>query len=242
MMKKVLIILLSVAILAAAGIALAGINNTPHNIPQFVSGKTGEPCAYCHTPHVGGTGDPTYPLWNRSQNGITYTMYSSPTFDMTPGPTRTQAQVDMSTRACLQCHNGVASELINYPGRGLKSASAEATYNFTGTDLGNLANIGTDLRQEHPVGFTYNPSLDNENNGFPAISSGKVGTTNLPLYGTDITQVRNMLGCGSCHEPHDRYTYTGKNATQVYFLRNATASDNGNAGSAMCKACHVNKY
>jgi hypothetical protein len=239
-MKKVLIVLLVVTILAMAGIALAvGINNTPHNIPQFITAKSGtEPCAFCHTPHVAGS-PLVYPLWNRTQVSQNYTMYTSATFNMWNADTKTSEQVDSSTRACMQCHNGVASELINYPGRGRNTANPDASdYNFSTGVLLNFANLGTDLRQEHPVAFTYNATADSEGNNFPSVGAGAaVVTGTLRLY--DGT---NQMGCGTCHEPHNRFSYLGAGSTQVYFLRNATASDNGNANSALCRACHVNKY
>lgn len=249
-MKKILIVLLALSILAFAGVVIAGvsapgINGTPHAI------SGGEPCAFCHTPHV-PTGQPViYPLWNRSQATQSYTMYTSATFDMYPGSPKTESEVDASTRACMQCHNGQAATLVNYPGRGVSSGSVYDTMTWgVGDGIGNL---GTDLRQEHPVAFAYNPALDTakEDNGFPNEASGKVGTTDLPLYtltGKAIgSGTTDLMGCGTCHEPHDRYLYDGKatgaGGTQVFFLRNAdTGQLTGNAGSAMCKACHVNKY
>lgn len=251
-MKKVLIVLLAIAMLTMAGIALAGITNpgingTPHNIPGVAS-KTNtavgaEPCAFCHTPHVPVSGEPTYPLWNRSQLTQTYTMYTSRTFQMSStSATKVDTAVDSSTRACMQCHNGQVSTLLNYPGRGTNSTTPDKTkYDFVVSDaaFAYLGNLGTDLRQEHPVAFTYVASVDTDENNFPTPVSNKVASR-FPLFSTG-SALGDMMGCGTCHEPHDRYVYTGKGSTQVYFLRNATGA-NGNADSAMCRACHVNKW
>lgn len=249
-MKKILIILLAVSILAVAGIALAGINTTPHNIPQQYAGKANtEPCAFCHTPHVAGS-PLVYPLWNRTQTSQNYTMYTSATFNMWPGDTRTSEQVDSSTRACMQCHNGVASTLINYPGRGRNTASGDASkYNMAAGDLSNFGNLGTSLQEEHPVGFVYDPvgDPDGEGNNFPtSLTSNKIGGY-LPLYTVNgsftgaAPSSSSMMGCGTCHEPHNRFSYSGSGNTQVYFLRNAAGSK-GNADSDLCRTCHVNKY
>lgn len=268
-MKKGLIFILGVVIMGIAAIAIAGvttpgIEDTPHNIPTYYSGAAGaEPCAFCHTPHVPDPNDNAsqliYPLWNRSQASQTYTMYTSPTHQMWDADSKATANLDTSTRQCMICHNGQTSSLLNYPGRGTNTSSPDAAkYNVSNSFFSASGNLGTNLKPDHPVAFTYNPALDSENNGFPAIAqSGArnvITGTGLPLY--DTTQFTGqMIGCGTCHEPHDRFNYVGKSSgaggTQVFFLRNSDGTDQwaagsnyrgGNADSALCKACHVNRY
>ena len=131
---------------------------TPHDV-QVMTGEAGlEPCAMCHSPHS-GTGD--YPLWNRDQGPQTYTMYNSPSYDMNEFNTGPQAPSSL----CLVCHNGVFSSLVNYPGPG-SHTNENYDYQMNPTFW---AMLDTDLSNEHPISFTYDPAQDNsqDNNGFP---------------------------------------------------------------------------
>ena len=180
-----LIFTLGIATLWARESGQPGILGTPHDV-EVITGESGlEPCAMCHTPHS-GTGQ--YPLWNRDQGPQTYTMYDSPSFDMNDFNTGPQEPSSL----CLVCHNGVFSSLVNYPGPGSHS-NENYDYNMNPTFW---AMLDTDLTNDHPVSFTYDPSKDNsqDNNGFPsAIPSptspwrnwipGSSGS-HYPLYGT----------------------------------------------------------
>ena len=112
-----------------------------------MTGESGlEPCAMCHTPHS-GTGQ--YPLWNRDQGPQTYTMYNSPSFDMNDFNTGPQDPSSL----CLVCHNGVFSSLVNYPGPG-SHTNENYDYQMNPTFW---AMLDTDLTNEHPISFTYDP-------------------------------------------------------------------------------------
>jgi len=182
----------------------------------------GEICVYCHTPHNTNTAIEA-PLWNRSAPSGPYTMYSSPTLDMTIAGSPQGVSL-----ACLSCHDGslALDAILRAPkaytgtvGGGSKistcasgchaGSSPAGGYNFTGV------NLGTDLSNDHPVSLTYDTTKDPD---FNALVSGKVGT--LPLYGTG----KNQVECGSCHNPHDN--------SKRPFLRVA------NADSALCLTCH----
>jgi hypothetical protein len=226
-----------------AGINSPGVYNTPHDV-RVITGQEGlEPCAMCHTPHS-GTG--AYPLWNRDQGGQTYDLYSSPSFDMYSGN-----QPQSPSALCLVCHNGVFSSLVNYPG---PSSPQNDDYDYE-MNPSFWAMLGTDLSNDHPISFTYNPNMDNtqDNNGFPAPNICNTGTSTrywipsqdaptglaYPLYGTD----RHQFECATCHSVHDTVQYNGKQlvggksvGTQVFFLRHS------NAESKMCYDCHRNRY
>lgn len=246
-MKKLLIVVLIVSILAVAGIALAGISNTPHDLRINKATLAVEPCAFCHTPHQGPNNvqingvNAFVPLWNRSQGTQAYTGYSSNTAQML---TNDAFALGAGTAECMVCHNGQLSELVNYPG---SDSVKQANYNLAVGAVAGWANVGTDLRNEHPVGFSYNPAFDSENNGFPARATvgGRrvIGTTtyNYPLYGGAVGS-EESLECGSCHSVHHTfaagvgdYKSVALELYQVYFLRTS------NVGSAMCRACHVNR-
>ena len=222
-----------------------GILGTPHDV-QVITGEAGlEPCAMCHTPHS-GTGD--YPLWNREQGPQTYTMYNSPSYDM--NEFNTSPQVPSSL--CLVCHNGVFSSLVNYPGPGSHS-NENYDYEMNPTFW---AMLDTDLSNEHPISFTYDPALDSsqDNNGFPDVEIGSdspwrgwipgdQGTLTYPLYGSGTAlNPTDQFECATCHAVHDTVAYAGKQmvggksvGTQVFFLRTS------NAGSELCNDCHVNR-
>jgi len=245
-MKKILLVVL--AVLLVTGIAMArqtgqpGIKGTPHDVEMMTGDSTLEPCAMCHSPHS-GTGD--YPLWNRDQGTQTYTMYDSPSYDMNEGK-----QPQAPSSLCLVCHNGVFSSLVNYPGPGSHS---NENYDYEMNSF-FWAMLGTDLTNDHPISFTYDPSKDNnqDNNGFPQAQPcptapwrmwipGDQGQLTYPLYGSGTTA--NQFECATCHSVHDTIAYVGKEMTagkstgsQVFFLRSS------NAGSALCNDCHVNRY
>jgi len=162
-------------------------------------------------------------------------MYNSPTFDMGPA----NATPRPPSSLCLVCHNGVASELVNYPG---PCSDPDGAYDLM---ISGCADLGNDLSNDHPVSFNYVNTLDQDNDGFPSTTapvgySGQRQWINglladYPLYNNQTTQW-NWFECATCHSVHDTApAYPGKGDYQVYFLR----SDN--TGSGMCLDCHVNR-
>lgn len=231
MMKRLLLILLAVALVGVmAAIAGARVVNTPHDIAYYINNQTTrDVCVNCHTPHQGANPPIPYLLWNRNRNANITEVYSSATFDMGPA---NATNLGPQTLLCMVCHDGAASTLVNYPGPG---STPNANYDLDVGDVTTWRNLGTSLAEEHPVGFVYNASLDQDGNGFPALTS--VGARNAvdgvlvdyPVYLNDTFQ------CATCHSVHDTATYTGKGSTQVYFLRTS------NDASAMCSDCHTNR-
>ncbi len=178
-MKRLVLALISMAVLAIGGPAYAGtIVGTEHDL---TNGAGGEVCVYCHTPHNANTAV-TAPLWNRNVSTATYTMYSSPTLDMTIA----SAPQGVSL-ACLSCHDGTIAvdQYLNGP--------PPPAGGKTGT-LGGNKKIGPDLSNDHPISITYDNALDTE---FVALNT--VSTT-LPFFGTANDQVE----CATCHDVHDK--------------------------------------
>jgi hypothetical protein len=155
-----------------------GANNSKNLNPNGtgtpnMSNATGEICVFCHTPHGGDT-SAAVPIWNRvlsdpaDYQGTRYSDNNTTTFDAEEGP------IGSVTIACLSCHDGAQAvdALINAPGSGnytpLGSPAADfyawaGTDRFSGTDTDGagklnpniVQNLGTDLRNDHPVSMQY---------------------------------------------------------------------------------------
>jgi len=226
-MKKIFLIILAFGLMAGiTTMVWASVIGTPHDLAP-------EPCAMCHTPHSAAA---NYPLWNRVQTSVTYTLYNSISFDMANGVLAADLRAPSSL--CMVCHNGVASELANYPG---PCSDPDGAYDLMISGCADLSNVMTN---DHPVSFNYIDSLDADNDGFPAtVAWGSspnrqaVGGTiaNYPLYGDPAASEYNWFECTTCHAVHNTATYPGQGDYQVYFLR----ADN--TGSGMCLDCHKNR-
>ena len=230
-----------------------GIVNTKHNLsvngPNTLQGAQAEICVYCHTPHGGERtiADDTGPLWNRAYTPGSFTVYESYTLDTTPSAPPTSV-----SKACLSCHDGTLglNQLRNLPGAGSGTPPANATdIRVDGTGAtNNMALIGTDLRDDHPVSVTYRDALsfgtgdvvgtNSHQAGFRAdstLASGRVvvqnGGVTLPLYGAAAATAQ--VECGSCHDPHEERSLTGTTNPSVYFLRIP------NDDSDLCVTCHL---
>ncbi|SRR6266545_272031 len=223
-MKRILIILI-VCLMAGTAVAQTVVGSK-HDLRATGGGTptgTGmtEVCVVCHTPHQDTTANRQYPLWNRSLSSqASYGVYSSATLNASPAPADLGGATMGSaatSNLCLSCHDGTVSVLsmLNPPNSGSPTVTAVAgRIDATGKII-SAANVGTDLRDDHPVNFNYNTALATADGGLkdpaatPAVaallSSGKVQ-------------------CTSCHEVHD--------PTNTPFLRMS------NAASALCTTCH----
>lgn len=253
---------------AATDVAMADIASSKHNLSTSGTGTVKssgtEICVFCHTPHGGNTGA-SAPLWNRGVAATTsFTLYDGlwgdrpSTFD---GSGEGMQPVGTISALCLSCHDGATALdlLINAPGSGGYNASgASAGYTWTGAGTGGvmpagITNIGSDLKNDHPISVPYcggkatgalggpeSVSANCKDKDFRnAATSGGLfwvdstgGTTGTREKTDMILYVRNFASsgnwasveCGSCHDPHS------SNAT---FLRTA------NTGSQVCLTCHV---
>jgi predicted CXXCH cytochrome family protein len=206
-------VLVGCAVLVRPASAQDDVANSKHNMSTR-SGLTNyaEVCVYCHTPHGGGTQNA--PLWNRNFSTATYQMYNnaySSTIDMTVDATPTGVSL-----ACLSCHDGTVGldVIINRPNATAGLAPSGVTMPAENPATQFFANLGTDLRNDHPISILYSTTADPM---FNAAVSGKVNGE-LPLY-------LGKVQCGTCHNPH--------NTTNTPFLRKA------NSGSDLCKTCHI---
>jgi predicted CXXCH cytochrome family protein len=198
-MKKILVAL---AMLAAAATASAQVVGSAHDLSGGYgasNSNTTQVCIFCHAPHWTNTAITAAPLWNRTSTGSTYTVYTSNTLS------GAIAAVGANSLTCLACHDGSANLGQVYDG------GANTNLFDVAASIAGSANVGTDLRNDHPVGIGYVVAGNSE---FNANAGG------LPLYG-----VTNTVECASCHDPHDE--------TNIPFLRVT------NAASALCTTCHI---
>jgi predicted CXXCH cytochrome family protein len=200
-MKRTLLIGFGCALVATG--AWAQVTGTAHDLRGTIGGS--QICVACHTPHGAS---PAVPLWNHSlpAPANTYTVYTgSATIDATDLSDFLSSDGSISS-LCLSCHDGTVAlgSLVNDPGD-----LTDTTSTITG-----VANLGTDLTNDHPVNFTFDAAL--------IAADGELqAPTNAILFGPSADQVQ----CGSCHDPHSN--------VNVPFLVTS------NAGSALCLDCHV---
>lgn len=185
-------------------VSISQITGSAHDFSNESWNTTSEICIVCHTPHNADITVSDAPLWNHQVTSQTFQLYSSSTLDATIG------QPDGNSKLCLSCHDGVTA-VDNFGGT------------TTGTELiSGDANIGTDLRNDHPVSFVYDPTLAGTDGGLydpTTQNSGLGGTINGDmLFGT-------KLQCASCHDVHN-------SANLDYLLVKS------NLNSALCLTCH----
>ena len=178
-MRRFVVLLAAVAVIAFAAPVLAQITNTPHNLNNYpgVVLPGNQVCLPCHVPHN------AYPyqyqdplqqkvLWNHAETTQTFTMYTTLSGHTGSGP-------EGPSKMCLSCHDGVTA--IDSYGGG------------TGTIvIAGGAALGTDLSNDHPIGIAY-PTNDPGYNP-PA---GFQGVQLVNINGVDRVE------CTSCHEPHN---------------------------------------
>ena len=162
------------------------------------------------------------------------------------------------------------SAVINAPGSGTSGDAAWVAGTWSGANqtagkiaAGLITNIGTDLRNDHPIGIQYcgggrdntgaitgcrdqdfNPATTATINGNQVfwIDTGAPGTqqrTDVPLYVRpgEATATGPLVECGSCHDPHVSTGQAGPTGTGR--VAGETFLRVSNANSAVCTACHV---
>ena len=235
-------------LLFGAGAQAQQINGSDHDLATGTNDNN-EICVYCHTPHGSNTVVEA-PLWNKPANTSTYQTYDSTTLD---GTVLATGSVSL---ACLTCHDGTQAmdTVINKPGSGGFTAVIGSRMNsIAGAGLipDTVARLGTDLRNDHPIGVQYggfnpgtgqiDPDFKNSSNALKTASingqprwwvdteaspNSVRNKTDMILYTRDNAGSNQpFVECASCHDPH--------NAQNATFLRIA------NDDSKVCLACHV---
>lgn len=137
-------------LLLAAPPSDAQIAGTAHDLSGRGWGST-EICIFCHVPHNAGS---TGQLWNHALTTQTFQLYSntvSSTFNATT------SQPGGASKLCLSCHDGTVA---------LDSFGAQTGTHF----ISGTRNLGADLRNDHPISFTYDGTLASADGGLVAPS------------------------------------------------------------------------
>ncbi len=228
-MKKMLVVLVVVALaVVSATAAFATVAGSKHDLTSgatnsvFAVSASISACQFCHTPH---NGDTIAVLWNRSLSGASYQLYGG-------GSTISNQAVGQpgpNSQVCLSCHDGTVSVGVVLVGADQTGKIADVTNRVSGGKLVSTGApvdylIGTDLRNDHPVGVTYNT-----NHQLRAVA----GTGSNPLIIAGDTNKRwqiyggatGSVECGSCHDPHNTA------ANQTPFLKGTSSS--------ICTDCHT---
>jgi predicted CXXCH cytochrome family protein len=197
---------LAILLFAPADQSQAAIDGSVHDF-EGVGGAT-QICGVCHTPHNGNQAVANAPLWDHTLTSATYTIYSQAATDATmPAGTG----ITGISRLCLSCHDGSVA--------------------VTGTTFINsidpTANVGLDLSNDHPIGFTYNTALAGVDLELEDPATKVSGLAGGGFITGDLL-FSDILECASCHDVHN-----GGNApTNTKLLRLSLT------GSALCLTCH----
>lgn len=220
-MKKLFVVLVVAVALVTAGVAVASIVGSKHDLSASGPGPykttaTTEICVFCHTPHSAAVGG-VAPLWSKVYtSNVTFTPYGN-----TMRGTPTAAVLNNATKACLSCHDGTQAmnALTNAPGTGNNQLPATGLGPITG-----VAVIDGDFRNDHPIGVAYITANDLRT---PSGSSPTPGIVRINAVNSVLaTSGTDKVECSSCHDVHDTYN-------QPLLLPIA------NTGSALCLTCHL---
>ena len=258
--------------------AQTGIRNTRHNLGSSSAATnnrfsgTDEVCVFCHTPHGSNT-SVNAPLWNKGTPASTYQVYNTSVSSTIDGAMATDGVsngIGSVSIACLSCHDGTQAmnNMINQPGSGGYNAAganmagtwtvgSSATTPVTAAGLlqGGIGELGSDLRNDHPIGIQYcgggftvaaAGGTCGDSDFVAPISTVIAGTrvfwvetgANTTRNKSDMILYNRSFGganpepaveCATCHDPHVE-NVAGSNPT---FLRRA------NTQSQVCLSCHV---
>ena len=182
-MRMKLVAVLSLALLLAAGQAMAQTKTTVFGTEHDVAaGNNG--CKNCHVTHQASAKGRTL-LWSQGfPTTATFGVYDTPTMDSTAvdvGANYTAtARPDgekMYTVLCLSCHDGITAS-------GIISAN-------DGAAIANPTNADG-LYNDHPVNMPW-----------PTADAGIDSATNAVLAGVKLYGATNTVQCASCHNAHD---------------------------------------
>ena len=196
----------AVLLAAAAACGQSSVVNSPHNLSASGPGAIraaaeDQVCIFCHAPH---NATPVRPLWNRAMPVEAYTIYTSRALDAAPG------QPTGMSKMCLSCHDGTIA-LGSVASRGTPILMAGGVTTLPA----GAANLGSDLRDDHPVSFRFDSMLAGKD---PHVRDPAQLPPEIRL------DANGELQCTTCHDAHD-------NALGDFLVMH-------NNDSQLCNACH----
>ena len=244
-------------------------------IMDFTRNDYGEVCVYCHTPHAanGSVAAPLWNRNIPSTTYTTYDQLNTSTLTQTVSQPGAASLTCLSCHDGQQAvdaiinmpgsnrYNATPNEtfLDSWPNSKGAHFTLSAGTNpsclvchsqdgvlafYPATDF-TAAAIGTDLRNDHPVGVTYpattgagtdwNTPTSRLVNGqtvkfFDDTPNGRVDKNEIRLYDSGNGP---SVECASCHDPHGVPSAGAGSTFFPTFMRKS------NAGSALCMTCHA---
>ena len=204
------------ALLLAASTAVAGtIVGSVHDF-SGAGWSGGAICTPCH--NQGNSANSLVPgmgQWNHQINmGQSYMLYSSTTLK-----SAAVTEIGIRSKLCLSCHDGTIA-VDSFSGR-------------TGSQFITSANnIGTNLKNDHPIGMVYDQTLAGQNPTLfnPVSAQVTIGAADMAITDSinNLLLYDGKMECVSCHDVHNNFTV---GTTGLLLM---STSGNG----SICTACH----
>ena len=231
---------------------VSDIRATKHNLSVTSIGNVkavsqDQVCVYCHTPH-GATQQSGAPLWNRSLSpSATYDMYDSLSIDAT----NVSSAPGGASKLCLSCHDGtiaigtvnVADGVLN-PTIAFTGVQPDGTMPVgSGVLTGSTRRLGSNLKNDHPISFTYDQQLSQDDGELrdPSNAANQIGNR-MPGNHPVVPLEGNQVQCTSCHDPHIRDTDLSVNRKFLRLNRFQQTAPSGSTfnenNDIVCLACH----
>ncbi len=242
-------LLLTSPVLLGAGLTVfgegvgGGIKGTKHDLSAdgpgpWKANENSQVCKFCHIPHSAAPGAP---LWNRADGGRTYQVYGSSTAGASP------TQPNGSSRQCLSCHDGAVALGAVLRGKPIRMATGRER-------LTGRGRVGSDLRDDHPVGISYSqahttapglrasPSLPVKLDSQGRVQCSSCHDVHDDSNGQFLVQPDTNGGlCLSCHAPQGwtASTHATSNATLTTNVDDPWGPGGGTVADKACRGCHT---
>ena len=206
-------------IFSGVTISRGNMAGSPHNFSARSWNTTSEfICEVCHWPHNKPSTPQLIPLWgHQTSSDSGYQMYTSATFQ---GSATIASAPSGVSKACLSCHDGSVS--IDSFGSAIADPGTEKLQS------GDTGFLDKDLRNDHPISFTYDNDLADDDGYLHRPTEQtvpKVGGKTI----AEALLVGGKLECSSCHDVHGTKGDSGGNS--LLLIINGKQSE-------LCLTCH----